>query len=54
MCGKLQGDTSKLACDHKLPHKGDAALFWDEDNCQTLCADPCHNKHKQAQERALP
>jgi 5-methylcytosine-specific restriction protein A len=51
MCGKLQGDTSKLACDHNLPHKGNVAMFWDESNLQTLCADPCHNKHKKLLEQ---
>ena len=47
MCGKLQGDTSQLVCDHRTPHRGDAALFWDIENCQTLCKSPCHDKHKQ-------
>lgn len=23
--------------DHKIPHKGDKALFWDQDNWQGLC-----------------
>jgi 5-methylcytosine-specific restriction protein A len=52
MCGKLEGDTSKLSCDHKKEHRGDPALFWDADNLQTLCTEPCHVKHKQAQEQA--
>jgi 5-methylcytosine-specific restriction protein A len=46
MCGKLQGDTSKLACDHRQAHKGNSALFWDEANLQTLCK-PCHDSRKQ-------
>lgn len=29
--------------DHIVPHKGDARLFWDPANHQTLC-DPCHNR----------
>ena len=29
--------------DHIIPHKGDEALFWDEDNLQSLCT-PCHNQ----------
>jgi 5-methylcytosine-specific restriction enzyme A len=33
--------------DHRVPHRGDMRLFWDEDNWQTLCAN-CHNSHKQA------
>lgn len=51
MCGRLEGDTSKLTCDHRIPHRGDEALFWDENNLQTLCTEPCHVKHKQAQEQ---
>lgn len=51
MCGRLQGDTSKLTCDHRRPHRGDEVLFWDELNLQTLCTEPCHVKHKQAQEQ---
>jgi hypothetical protein len=23
MCGRLEGDTSKLVCDHRQPHRGD-------------------------------
>ena len=52
MCGHLEGDTSKLVADHRLPHRGDLALFWDEGNLQTLCASPCHSKHKQRLEQA--
>lgn len=31
--------------DHIKPHKGDANLFWDRDNLQSLCHS-CHSKHK--------
>jgi 5-methylcytosine-specific restriction endonuclease McrA len=48
-CGRLEGTTSKLVCDHIVPHRGTAELFWDEGNCQTLCVS-CHNKGKQAEE----
>jgi hypothetical protein len=27
-------------------------LFWDEANLWTLCASPCHSKHKQRLEQA--
>jgi len=37
--------------DHIKPHRGDDRLFWDRTNWQPLCA-PCHNRHKQGQERA--
>lgn len=35
--------------DHRTPHRGDAVLFWDTGNLQSLCA-PCHSSTKQAQE----
>jgi 5-methylcytosine-specific restriction protein A len=49
-CGRLEGDTSRLVCDHKIPHRGDLTLFWAETNLQTLCK-PCHDRAKQAAER---
>lgn len=36
--------------DHVKPHRGNRDLFWDQRNWQPLCA-PCHNRHKQRQER---
>lgn len=51
MCGRLEGDTSKLVCDHRRPHRGDLTLFWDEANLQTLCA-LCHSSAKQRIEQA--
>lgn len=50
-CGRLEADTSQLVADHRKPHRGDAALFWDEDNLWCLCK-PCHDRVKQAEERA--
>lgn len=50
-CKRIEGDTSKLVCDHITPHRGDERLFWDEANLQTLCKD-CHDKVKQAEEQA--
>ncbi len=52
MCGRIEPDTSKLVCDHRKPHRGDLVRFWDEENLQTLCASPCHSKHKQRLEQA--
>lgn len=49
-CGFMTANMSRLICDHRQPHRGDEALFWDESNLQTLCA-PCHNSHKQREER---
>jgi 5-methylcytosine-specific restriction protein A len=48
-CGKLAGDTSKLVADHRKPHRGLVALFWDITNLWTLCA-PCHSSAKQREE----
>jgi 5-methylcytosine-specific restriction protein A len=52
-CRCLEGDTSKLICDHVRPHRGDARMFWDETNLQTLCK-PCHDTVKQAIEKNNP
>ncbi|WP_294353342.1 HNH endonuclease [uncultured Sphingomonas sp.] len=52
MCGKgPQVETSQLVADHRTPHRGDRALFFNAGNLWTLCASPCHNKVKQAEER---
>lgn len=29
--------------DHKIPHRGDAALFWDPNNWQAM-SKPCHDR----------
>ncbi|MFZ5736322.1 MAG: HNH endonuclease [Pseudomonadota bacterium] len=50
-CTKLEGDTSRLVCDHIKPHRGDERLFWDEGNLQTLCKS-CHDSAKQAEEQS--
>jgi len=49
MCGRIEADTSKLVADHREPHRGDEALFWDVNNLQTLCED-CHNGPKARME----
>ena len=49
-CSHLEADTSQLVADHKQPHRGDEALFWDVLNLWTLCK-PCHDSWKQRQER---
>jgi 5-methylcytosine-specific restriction protein A len=36
--------------DHKVPHRGDMALFWDETNWQAL-SKRCHDSEKARQER---
>lgn len=35
--------------DHKVPHRGDEARFFDEANWQSLCS-TCHDVHKQREE----
>lgn len=35
---------------HKIPHRGDKALFWDRNNWEAVCA-PCHNGPIQSEER---
>lgn len=50
MCKRIVSDTSQLVGDHIIPHRGDEALFWDAANIQCLCK-PCHDRHKQAEER---
>jgi 5-methylcytosine-specific restriction endonuclease McrA len=49
-CRRIEADTSRLVADHKTPHRGDEALFWDDQNLQCLCK-PCHDKDKQREER---
>lgn len=41
--------TEATVVDHKVPHKGDQKLFWDQANWQSLC-DHCHNSTKRKQE----
>lgn len=36
--------------DHRKPHKGDARLFWDRRNLQSMTKE-CHDSMKQSQER---
>lgn len=44
VCGALSSEL-----DHKIPHKGDAELFWVTDNWQALC-DVCHGKKTAAED----
>ena len=50
MCGSIEADTSKLVADHKAPHRGDPALFWNEEGIWCLCKS-CHDGAKQREER---
>jgi 5-methylcytosine-specific restriction enzyme A len=37
--------------DHRVPHKGDERLFWDESNWQAM-AKECHDSYKQSLEKS--
>jgi 5-methylcytosine-specific restriction endonuclease McrA len=50
ICGKVEGNTARLVCDHVEPHRGDTAQFW-AGPFQTLCK-ACHDGEKQRLERA--
>jgi len=50
ICGKLEGNTTQLVCDHIIPHRGNAALFYDANNLQCLCKQ-CHDSVKQREEK---
>lgn len=51
MCTALGRLTRASVVDHKTPHRGDEALFWDENNWQSLCK-LCHDGAKQSQEKS--
>jgi 5-methylcytosine-specific restriction enzyme A len=36
-------------CHHKVPHKGDPALFWDPTNLESICKS-CHDRDAQREE----
>jgi 5-methylcytosine-specific restriction protein A len=42
--------TPATVADHEAPHRGDAVLFWDPDNLQSLCK-RCHDGDKQRIEK---
>jgi hypothetical protein len=50
ICGRLEGNTSQLVCDHVEPHRGNVEKFW-AGPFQTLCK-PCHDGQKQKEEVA--
>lgn len=50
MCQAEDRVTAATVVDHKTPHRGDQALFWDRGNWQSLCATH-HSRDKQREER---
>lgn len=50
MCQALQKLERATVVDHRIPHRNNPVLFWDEDNWQGLC-EHHHNSTKQAIEK---
>ncbi len=50
MCEAESRVTAATVVDHKIPHRGDQALFWDKANWQSLCATH-HSRDKQREEQ---
>lgn len=48
-CRESEDITIAEVVDHIRPHKGDAELFWDPRNLQSLCK-ACHDGRKQREE----
>lgn len=48
---KLKEIVAATIVDHKVPHRGDERLFFDEDNLQSLCK-TCHDGAKQQVEKS--
>lgn len=40
--------TAASVVDHRIPHRGDMALFWDRSNWQAM-SKPCHDRKTQAE-----
>jgi 5-methylcytosine-specific restriction enzyme A len=49
LCARVCGGKGEAVADHKVRHRGDAALFWDEANLWCLCK-PCHDGAKARSE----
>ena len=49
-CERYDRITPATVAHHKIPHKGDAILFFDADNLASSCAD-CHNVDEQRIEK---
>jgi hypothetical protein len=49
-CEEQNRVTGATVVDHIIPHRGNATLFWDETNWQSLCKD-CHDSAKQSEEK---
>lgn len=50
MCGAVCTGKGMATADHRIPHHGDPAMFWDPANIWCVCK-PCHDGAKQREER---
>jgi 5-methylcytosine-specific restriction enzyme A len=41
--------TAATVVDHRIPHRGDQALFWNKANWQGMCK-PCHDSKTQTED----
>ena len=48
-CDAADQVVAATVVDHIKPHRGDKALFWDQDNWQPLCK-PCHDAKTAAED----
>lgn len=48
-CERDGRTSAATVVDHKVPHRGSEAIFWDESNWQSLCK-PCHDGEKAKEE----
>lgn len=49
-CKKRNRTTVATVVNHRIPHKGDQALFWDEANWEPACK-PCHDSDIRREEQ---
>lgn len=50
LCHRIAGRKGEAVADHKVPHRGNALLFWDENNVQTICKS-CHDSVRQSEDK---
>lgn len=49
-CTKMGRTTAATVVNHRIPHKGSLALFWDQANWESTCK-PHHDSTIQSEER---
>lgn len=53
MCIGVEPEPNSPVANHRRPHRGDPALFWDIDNIETV-SKAVHDREIQKEERAVP